>query len=33
MKHIAGWCRLISDVAGLEPIPDGVATISSARRR
>jgi hypothetical protein len=33
MKHIAGWCRLITDVAGLEPIPDGVATISSARRR
>ena len=33
MKHIAGWCRLISAVAGLEPIPDGVATISSARRR
>ncbi len=33
MKHIAGWCRLISDVAGLEPIPEGVSTISSARRR
>ncbi len=33
MKHIAGWCRLITDVAGLEPIPDGVSTISSARRR
>lgn len=33
MKHIAGWCRLISDVAGLEPIPDGVSPISSARRR
>jgi hypothetical protein len=24
---------LITDVAGLEPIPDGVSTISSARRR
>ena len=33
MKHISGWCRLITDVAGLEPIPEGVATISSARRR
>jgi hypothetical protein len=33
MKHIAGWCRLITDVAGLEPIPDGVSTIASARRR
>ena len=33
MKHISGWCRLISDVAGLEPIPQGVSTISSARRR
>ena len=33
MKQISGWCRLISDVAGLEPIPQGVSTISSARRR
>jgi hypothetical protein len=24
---------LITDVAGLEPIPDGVSTISSSRRR
>ena len=33
LRHIAGWCRLIADVAGLEPIPDGVSTISSARYR
>ena len=33
MKHISGWCRLISDVAGLEPIPEGVSTIASAKRR
>ena len=33
MNHIAGWCTLISDVAGLEPIPEGVSTISAARRR
>ena len=33
MRHISGWCGLISDVAGLEPIPEGVSTISSARRR
>ena len=33
LRHFAGWCRLIADVAGLEPIPDGVSTISSARHR
>ena len=33
MTHIAGWCRLIANVAGLEPIPEGISTISSARRR
>ncbi len=33
MNHIAGWCRLIANVAGLEPIPEGISTIASARRR
>ncbi len=33
MNHIAGWCKLIADVAGLEPIPEGISTIASARRR
>jgi hypothetical protein len=33
MKHIDSWCNLISDVAGLAPVPEGVSAISSARRR
>ena len=32
MKHIQSWCKLISEVAGLPPIPEGVSAISSARR-
>jgi hypothetical protein len=32
MKHIQSWCNLISEVAGLPPIPEGVSAISSARR-
>ena len=31
LKHIAGWCTLISEVAGLEEIPDGVSAITRAR--
>lgn len=33
MKHIAGWCNLIAEISGLAPVPDGVAAISSARRK
>ena len=33
MKHIDSWCNLISDVAGLAPVPEGVSAISSARKR
>ena len=33
MKHIQSWCNLISEVAGLPPIPEGVSAISSARRQ
>ncbi len=32
-SHVHAWCNLMSEVAGLPPIPDGVASISSARRR
>jgi hypothetical protein len=32
MKHIKSWCNLISEVAGLPPVPEGVTAISSARR-
>lgn len=31
--HVHAWCNLMSEVAGLPPIPDGVASISAARRR
>ena len=33
MKHIESWCNLISEVAGLPPVPEGVSAISSARRQ
>ena len=32
MKHIESWCNLISEVAGLPPVPEGVSAISAARR-
>ncbi len=32
-SHVHAWCNLMSEVSGLPPIPDGVASISSARRR
>ncbi|MFZ9100871.1 MAG: DUF3000 domain-containing protein [Candidatus Planktophila sp.] len=32
-SHVHAWCNLMSEVAGLPPIPDGVASINSARRR
>ena len=31
--HVQAWCNLMTEVAGLPPIPDGVASIGSARRR
>ena len=31
--HIEGWCNLISEVAGLPPVVEGVAAITSAKRR
>lgn len=33
MNHIAGWCTLISEVAGLEAMPPGVSAITAIRRR
>ena len=32
IKHIEGWCNLISEVSGLPPIPEGVSAITSAKR-
>ena len=33
IKHIEGWCNLISEVAGLPPVPEGVSAITSAKRK
>ena len=33
MKHVESWCILISEVAGLPPVPEGISAISSARRQ
>ena len=32
-NHVQAWCNLMTEVSGLPPVPEGVATISSARRR
>ncbi|CAB4529695.1 unannotated protein [freshwater metagenome] len=32
-SHVQAWCNLMTEVAGLPPLPDGVATIGFARRR
>ena len=31
--HVQAWCNLITEVAGLPPVPEGVASIGAARRR
>ena len=31
--HVQAWCNLITEVAGLPPIPEGVASLGAARRR
>ena len=31
--HVQAWCNLMTEVSGLPPLPEGVATIGSARRR
>lgn len=33
LHHIAGWCTLISEVAGLQAIPLGVSAINATRHR
>lgn len=32
-NHVQAWCNLLSTVAGLPPIPDGVSVIAPARSR
>jgi hypothetical protein len=32
LYHIESWCKLICEVAGLPPIPEGVSAITSNRR-
>jgi len=32
-NHVQAWCNLLSTVAGLPPIPDGVSVITPARSR
>ena len=31
--HVQAWCNLMTEVAGLPPIPEGVASLGAARRR
>jgi hypothetical protein len=31
--HVMAWCNLLSEVAGLPPVVEGVAPISAARRK
>ena len=31
--HVQAWCTLMTEVAGLPPVPEGVASIGAARRR
>lgn len=31
--HVQAWCNLMTEVAGLPPVPEGVASLSAARRR
>ena len=31
--HVQAWCNLMTEVAGLPPAPEGVASIGAARRR
>lgn len=32
-SHIRAWCTLLAELAGLPPIPDGVASITSSNNR
>lgn len=31
--HVQAWCNLMTEVAGLPPVPEGVASLGAARRR
>jgi hypothetical protein len=33
ISHVLAWCNLLGEVAGLPPMVEGVAPISSARRK
>lgn len=33
LAHVQAWCNFISEVAGLQPLEEGVASLSAARRR
>ena len=33
IAHVQAWCNFISEVAGLQPLEEGVASLSAARRR
>jgi len=33
LAHVQAWCNLMTEVSGLPPLPDGVASIGFARRR
>jgi hypothetical protein len=33
ISHVLAWCNLLGEVAGLPPVVEGVAPISSARRK
>lgn len=33
LNHVQAWCELLSTVAGLPPIPEGVSVITTSRRR
>ena len=32
-SHVQAWCNLMTEVAGLPPLPEGVASITGAKRR
>lgn len=33
LKHLAGWCTLLGEIAGLVPVPEGVASITASPLR
>ncbi len=33
LKHLAGWCTLLGEIAGLVPVPEGVTSITASPLR